>query len=70
MYFAMIDLYGNLLTTDSKSMLFVDDQSNTKSLVAEGLIEYQNSLSGTFYTATGGIFTVDSLTVVSSPNSN
>ena len=25
MYFALIDLYGNLLVTDSKSMLFVDD---------------------------------------------
>ncbi len=29
MHFAMIDYYGNLLTTDSKSMLFVDDKSNS-----------------------------------------
>lgn len=40
MYFALIDLYGNLLTTDSKSMLFVDDQSDSKNLVSNGLLEY------------------------------
>jgi hypothetical protein len=40
MYFAIIDLYGNLLTTDSKSMLFVDDQSDTKKLVSDGFLDY------------------------------
>jgi hypothetical protein len=40
MYFVLIDLYGNLLTTDSKSMLFVDDQSDSKNLVSNGLLEY------------------------------
>jgi predicted outer membrane repeat protein len=59
MYFGLIDLYGNLLTTNSKAMLFVEDISNTQSLVYQGLLEYSNSISGTFYTAVGGIFTVD-----------
>lgn len=70
MYFALIDLYGNLLTTDSKSMLFVDDQSDSKKLVSNGLLEYSNSISGTFYTALNGVFTVDSLVLVSTPKSN
>lgn len=70
MYFALIDLYGNLLVTDSKSMLFVDDQSDSKKLVSNGLLEYTNSISGTFYTALNGVFTVDSLVLVSTPQSN
>jgi hypothetical protein len=30
LYFAIVDLYGNLLTTDSSAMLFVKDNNNTK----------------------------------------
>jgi len=40
MYFALVDLYGNLLTTDSKSMLFVKDNNDTKRLVSNGDLEY------------------------------
>ncbi|TNV71313.1 hypothetical protein FGO68_gene17027 [Halteria grandinella] len=70
MYFGLIDLYGNLITTDSKAMLFVKDISITNLLVYAGQLEYGNSILGTFYTANQGIFTIDSLQLSSSPNSS
>ena len=33
LYFAIVDLYGNLLTTDSNAMLFVKDNNDTKQLM-------------------------------------
>lgn len=65
MFFALIDLYGNLMTTDSKSMMFVGDNNDTRALASSGDLEYLNSISGTFYTAKSGIFKVDSLMLVS-----
>ncbi len=70
LYFAIVDLYGNLLTTDSNAMLFVKDNNDTKQLMSNGDLEYMNSISGTFYTSQQGIFTVDSLVLASQPDTN
>ena len=64
MYFAMVDYYNNLVTTDSKSMLFVDSTTNSVSTQSS----YDTSLIGTFYTAINGVFTVNSLILITSPN--
>lgn len=46
-------------------MLFVDSSSSSSSIT---LSSYVTSLSGTFYTAQNGIFTVNSLVLISAPN--
>lgn len=58
------------MTTDQKSMLFVEviDETSTSTKKNSNII-YANNIAGTFYTAQNGIFTIDSLVLTTTPNS-
>lgn len=67
----MIDLYGNVMTTDTRSMLFVSVSEQSTAALQQGQKNkfiYTNNIAGTFYTAQSGMFIVDSLVLSTTPN--